>query len=80
MLLIPLRDACKSTPDVATLIERLFADIKEGKELSTFQIAREPRRGKRGALVDALILRPSVSGVGIDLKQIFAWFTGGRKR
>jgi hypothetical protein len=76
MLLVPLREACKSTSDVATLIERMFADIREGKELSNFQIAQELQRGKHGALADALILRPTFSGVGIDLKQIYAWFRG----
>jgi hypothetical protein len=76
MLLVPLRDACKSTADVATLLDRLFADIRDGKQLSQFQIARELHRGKNGALADALILRPTISGVGIDLKQIYSWFMG----
>jgi hypothetical protein len=82
MLLVPLRDACKSTADVATLIERLFSDIRDGKELSNFQIAQELKRGKQGALADALILRPTVSGIGVDLKQIYEWFRGrvGRGR
>ena len=76
MLLVPLRDACKTTADVATLVDRLFVDIRAGKELSNFQIAEEQRRGKGGALTDALILRPTISGVGVDLKKIFKWFTG----
>jgi hypothetical protein len=82
MLLVPLRDACKSTSDVAALIERLFSDIRDGKELSNFQIAQELQRGKQGALADALILRPSISGVGVDLKKIYEWFRVrvGRRR
>lgn len=79
MLLVPLRDACKSTSEVAILIERLFLDIRDGKELSNFQIGKELRRGEQGALADALILRPSISGVGVDLKQIFAWFRVRRR-
>ena len=75
MLLVPLRDACKSTSDVATLIERMFSDIRDGKELSQFQISQEMQRGQKGALADALILRPTISGVGVDLKQIFTWFS-----
>lgn len=74
MLLIPLRDACKTTSDVATLIDKMFSDIRDGKELSQFHIAREMHRGQKGAFSDALILRPTISGVGVDLKQIFAWF------
>lgn len=76
MLLIPLRDACKTTADVATLIDRLFADIRDGKKLSDFEIGKELTRGRSGALTDALILRPTIGGVGIDLKQIFTWFRG----
>jgi len=76
MLLVPLRDACKTTADVATLIDRLFVDIRNGKELSQFHIAAELKRGKNGAITDALILRPTFSGVGVDLKQILAWFKG----
>ena len=74
MILVPLRDACKSSSDVAALIDRLFADIRDGKQLSQFLIAKELSRGKNGALSDAFILRTTISGVGVDLKQIFAWF------
>ena len=76
LLLIPLRAACNSTSDVALLSERLFSDIRAGTELSKFQIAEEQKRGKAGALTDALILRPTVAGVGVDLKQIFSWLMG----
>lgn len=79
MLLIPLKNACKTTSDVVSLIDKLFTDIREGKELSHFQIAAEQKRGKHGALADALILKPSISGVGIDLKQVFDWFKSVRK-
>jgi hypothetical protein len=33
------------------------------------------RRGVAGALVDAVILQPNVSGVGFDLKK---FFSGGK--
>ena len=79
MLLIPLREACKSTSDVATLIEKIFSDIRDGKELSQFQIAQEMHSGKKGALADALILRPTISGVGVDLKEIFRWLNVRKK-
>lgn len=79
MLLIPLRNACETTSDVVSLIDRLFTDIRDGKELSHFQIAEEQKRGKHGAFADALILKPSISGVGIDLKQVFDWFKSLRK-
>ena len=76
LVVIPLRNACETTADVATLIDRLFADIREGKHLSEFEIAKELERGKSGALANSLILRPTISGVGVDLKQMFKWFRG----
>ena|ERR1039458_7575741 len=78
LLLIPLRAACKSTSDVVTLVEKMFKDVKEKKGLPDFAIAQELRKGKRGALVDALILQPRFAGVGVDLKKIVAFFKGLR--
>jgi hypothetical protein len=78
LLLIPLRVACKTTMDVVTLIEKIFKDIKEKRGLPDFAIAQELRKGKKGALVDALILQPRFAGVGVDLKKIVAFFKGLR--
>jgi hypothetical protein len=78
LLLIPLRAACKNTSDVVTLVEKIFKDIKEKKGLPDFAIARELKKGKSGALVDALILQPRFAGVGVDLKKIVSFFKGLR--
>ena len=74
LLLIPLRKACKNTSEVVSLIEKLFKDIGDKKVLQDFAIAKELKTGKRGALVDALILQPNFSGVGVDLKAIVKFF------
>lgn len=79
LLLIPLRSVCKSQSDVIPFIEKLFEDIHSRKSLSQFQISEELSRGDRGAFVDALILRPSVKGVGVDLKELVKWFRATRK-
>jgi len=76
LLLIPLRKACKSSTDVATLIGNIFRDIKQKRGLSDFEVAQELKRGERGVLTDALILRPSISGFGLDLKTIAKFFRG----
>ncbi|PIS47380.1 MAG: hypothetical protein COT17_03750 [Elusimicrobia bacterium CG08_land_8_20_14_0_20_51_18] len=74
MLLIPLRKACKTTSDVVSLIEKVFKDIKDKKGLPDFEVAKELKKGKRGALVDALILQPNFAGIGLDLKAIAKFF------
>jgi hypothetical protein len=71
LLLIPIRKVCKSAEDVVELIQRVFEDIKDKKQLSKFRAAKRMRRGVAGALVDAVILQPKVAGIGFDLKKFF---------
>jgi hypothetical protein len=83
LLLIPLRKVCKSSNDVVPLIEMLFADIASKKRLPEFHIARELKAGKGRALVDALVLEPNISGVGVDLQKLVSIFDSawkGRRR
>jgi len=72
LLLIPLRKVCKSAEDVVDLIQRVFEDIKEKKQLSKFRAAKRMRQGVAGALVDAVILQPKIGGIGFDLKKFFS--------
>jgi hypothetical protein len=77
LLLIPLRKTCKSAADVVELIQRVFEDIKDKKQLSKFREAKRMRRGIGGALVDAVILQPKVGGIGFDFKKFFSGVTKG---
>lgn len=70
LLLIPWRKVCNSTTDVVELVHKIFRDIQSKKALPDFRIARHLKRGKLGALMNALILEPSLGGIGIDLKNI----------
>jgi len=76
MLLIPLRKLCKNTSDVVKVIDKLFQDIEKNKKLTDFDIAKELKKGHNGALVDALILQPNISGIGINLNYIIDFFRG----
>jgi hypothetical protein len=71
LILIPLRTTCKNTTEVLSLVERIFRDIAAQKPLTDFAIAKEIRAGTGAALSDAFILKPSVWGVGVDLKELF---------
>jgi hypothetical protein len=70
MVLIPLKGVCKTTTDVTDLIQRIFADIGEGKDLVEFEVVKEQKKGVRGAVVDALTVRPAVGPLALDLKQL----------
>jgi hypothetical protein len=76
LLLIPLKETCKSTTDVADLIAKIFGDIKSKQALADFEVAKTLEKGKRGALVDALILKPNYHGLGLDLNSIIDFFRG----
>lgn len=78
LILIPLKKFCSNTSEVVSLIEKLFADIEAGKDLSEFKIAKETQRGIGSAIVDALILEPNISGVGISLKKLGSFLSKGR--
>lgn len=72
MILIPLRNYCKTSSDVIELIRNVFADIKKGKELKNFRISEEVNGGIGRAIVDSVILEPNISGVGIKLKPLLS--------
>lgn len=46
LLLIPLRELCKSPSDVGPIMERIFDDIRTERPLSQFAIAKEVRAGR----------------------------------
>ena len=74
MVFLKIRDICKTPGDVVDLLEKIFTDIKSRKKIRDFAIAHELRAGERGALVDALILEPNISGLGINIKKLVSWF------
>ena len=75
LILIPLKDHCKTTTDVVQLIEKVFNDIKDKKDLNDFRIAKEIRRKTGRALADMIILQPNIGGVGFDFNKLFSFFT-----
>lgn len=72
-IFLKIKDICKQPQDVISLLEKLFNDIKKKKEIRDFQIAKEMKGGIGKVLNDALILEPTVGGIGVDLKKIFSF-------
>lgn len=69
LILLPLRGVCQNATEIVALIERIFGDIAAKKPLREFSLAQEIRAGQHGAYSNALILKPSLWGVGIDLEN-----------
>jgi hypothetical protein len=70
MILVPFKKFCHDTTEVITLIEKIFSDIEQQKDLAEFQIAREMNKGIGRAIVDSIILEPNISGIGFSFKKL----------
>lgn len=73
LLLIPIRNFCKSSTDVIQLVERIFRDIREQKRLSEFSVREIMHRDKYKIPTDALILQPNNNGIGVDLEESLSY-------
>lgn len=76
LILVPLRRVCKTTTDVINLIDKIFTDIQQQKDLEDFKVKKEMKRGVGKAIADALILEPNISGVGFNFKRFFQGLSG----
>jgi hypothetical protein len=74
LLLIPLDELCDTPSDVVALVVRIFKDIAADKKLSDFEVARRLSKSRESSLFDAVILEPNISGVGVDLRRLYATF------
>lgn len=73
LLLIPLREVCKSPSDIAYLLDGLFSDIRHKQALSQFDVARRMIAGRGGATLDAIVLKPSSAGPGLKLSDVLSF-------
>jgi hypothetical protein len=70
LILVPFRRFCNTTNDVLNLINKIFVDIADQKDLSEFRIANEMNKGLGKAIVDSIILEPNISGVGFSFNKL----------
>lgn len=74
LILIPFKKFCKTGAEAVELIQKIFTDIRNEKDISDFSIAREMNAGRGRAIVDALILEPNFAGIGVDFKKMVSSF------
>lgn len=73
LILIPLKKFCKTTTEVIQLVEKIFRDIKEKKDLDDFKVAKEMHKTLGKALAEAVILEPNFSGVGFSFNKLIKY-------
>lgn len=75
LIFIEIGEICKTPQDVIKLIEKVFRDIKEKKEIKDFQVKKE-LKGKVGKILnDTIILEPNIAGVGVNINNLFKFLS-----
>jgi hypothetical protein len=72
MVLIPLRKVVKTSEDLYPILKRVLRELSEGKKLSRLTAVKESKGKTIGrTILDSILLKPSVHGVGVDIKSLF---------
>lgn len=75
LVFIEIAKVCKTPQDVIKLIEKVFQDIKNKKEIKDFQVKKELKGGIGKILNDTIILEPNIAGVGVNINNIFRFLS-----
>lgn len=76
LIFIEISKVCKTPQDVIKLLQKIFKDIQEKREIKDFKIKKELKSGVGKILNDTLILEPNIAGVGININNIFKFLSG----
>lgn len=71
LIFLEIGKICKSPQDVIKLLEKIFKDIQEKKEIKDFIVKKELKSGVGKILNDTLILEPNFAGIGVNINNLF---------
>lgn len=71
LIFLEIGKICKSPQDVVKLLEKVFKEIHEKKEIQDFQVKKELKSGIGKVLNDTIILEPNIAGIGVNLNNLF---------
>lgn len=74
LMLIPLKKYCKTTEEVVSLIQKIFNQIKEGRDLSNFEIVKMKKKGNLGAPAHGIILDIGNGINGLTVNEFLKYF------
>lgn len=74
LALFPLKQHCRDTTEVVTLIQKIFIMIKDGKDLDDFSVTKQKKRGIGGALANSIIFEPNIAGMGFSFNKFIQYF------
>jgi len=74
IVFLEIGKVCQTPQDVIKLIEKIFKDIKEKKEIKDFQVRKELKGGLGKVLNDTIILEPNIGGIGLNINNLIRFF------
>lgn len=75
LVFIEIGKVCKAPQDVVKVIEKVFQDIKDKKEIKDFKVKKELKGGIGKILNDTIILEPNIAGLGVNINNIFKFLS-----
>jgi hypothetical protein len=75
LIFLEIGKICKSPQDVIKLIEKIFKDIQEKKEIKNFAVKKELKAGVGKILNDTIILEPNIAGLGVNINNLFKFLS-----
>lgn len=78
LIFLEIGKICRTPHDVIKLLEKIFKDIKEKKEIKNFQVKKELKPNTGKILNETIILEPNIGGIGINLNSLFRFLSKGK--
>jgi hypothetical protein len=75
LVFIEIGKVCKTPQDVLRIIEKVFQDIKDRKEIKDFKVKKELKGGIGRILNDTIILEPNIAGIGVNINNLFKFLS-----
>lgn len=75
IIFLEIGKICKSPQDVIKLLEKVFKDIQNKKEIRDFHVKKELKSGIGKVLNDTIILEPNIAGLGVNLNNLFRFLS-----
>jgi hypothetical protein len=75
LIFLEIGKICKSPQDVIKLLEKIFKDIQDKKEIKNFIVKKELKSGVGKILNDTIILEPNFAGLGVSINNLFRFLS-----
>lgn len=75
LIFLEIGKICKTPQEVIKLIEKIFKDIQDKKEIKNFTVKKELKSGVGKVLNNTIILEPNIAGFGVNINNLFKFLS-----